>query len=289
MNKQYWPYLVPFLVFLVLTYAGSGLLVNFKLTNQSLENLRNNGLSDEVVNRLRLLEEQEFAKKQDFWEAIEKQIGMEAAALHKKLITKQAEIPYGMYIFYPLKTLLVAALLYYYRKSYSEIVFKFSWLALIVGIITFVVWVVPEQWYGQVTLGSWKFNPFKLGFSEFNPYLFGKNWIAYLLIVFRLTGAVLVVPIMEELFWRSFAIRWLINDKDFTQVQIGTFTWFSCSVIVLGFGFEHHRWVVGILAGILYHALLYYKKDLFHCILAHAVTNLLLGIYVLVTAQWTFW
>lgn len=287
--KKYWPYLVPFLVFLVLTYAGSGVLVNFKLIDQALQSLRDNGIPDEIVNRLQLLEGQEFTKKQDFWQAVETQIGKDATTQYKKLITKHAEIPYGAYIFYPLKTLLVAALLYYYRKSYTEIALNFSWLALLVGIIAFVVWVLPEQWYGQITVGSWTFNPFKLGESAFNPYFFGKNWLAYLLVVFRMTGAVLVVPIMEELFWRSFAIRWLIDDRDFTRVPIGTFTWFSCCVIVLGFGFEHHRWVVGILAGILYHALLYYKKDLFHCILAHAVTNLLLGIYVLITAQWTFW
>ena len=49
------------------------------------------------------------------------------------------------------------------------------------------------------------------------------------------------------------------------------------------------RLVLGILAGILYNLLLYRTKDLFACIMAHAVTNLLIGIYVVVTQQWTFW
>lgn len=224
MKKVYWPYLIPFLVFLVLTYAGS-------------------------------------------W------------------------IPHGTYIFYPIKTLIVGIFLYYYyyrRKSYPEITPNFSWIAVCIGVLVFIIWVLPEGWYQQIKLGSWEFNPFILGSSEFNPYTFGKGWIAYVLIAFRLMGAAIVVPIFEELFWRSFAIRWLINEK-FTTVPIGTFTWFSCIVIVLGFGFEHHRWLVGILAGILYGALLYYKKNLSDCIIAHAVTNLLLGIYVLVTQQWTFW
>lgn len=209
MKKEYWPYLIPFIVFLVLTYAGS-------------------------------------------W------------------------IPHGTYLLYPVKTLIVGALLYYYRKAYTELSFKFSWLGLGAGILVFVLWVLPEGWYPQ------------LGSSEFHPYTYGKNWIAILLILFRLLGAVIVVPIFEELFWRSFAIRWLINE-DYTSVPIGQFTWLSCSVIVLGFGVEHHRWLVGILAGIVYNALLYYKKDLSACVLAHAVTNLLLGIYVLLTQQWTFW
>jgi CAAX prenyl protease-like protein len=209
MKKQYLPYLVPFFVFLILTYAGS-------------------------------------------W------------------------VPHGTYLLYPLKTLIVGALLYYYRQSYSELRASFSWFALLVGILVFVIWVVPEGWYPQ------------LGSSEFNPYTYGKNWIAVVLILFRFVGAVIVVPIFEELFWRSFAIRWLIHE-DFRSVPIGKFTWFSCIAIVLGFGFEHHRWLVGILAGIVYNGLLYYKKDLSHCIIAHATTNLLLGIYVLLTHQWTFW
>jgi len=187
-------------------------------------------------------------------------------------------LPPGVYLYYPIKTIVVGAILYYYRKAYAEITPNFSWLAPIVGILVFVVWVLPER------LG---WNP-QIGSSAFNPYTFGKGWLAYVLIAFRLTGAVIVVPIFEELFWRSFAIRWLIHEN-FTNVPIGTFTWFSCLAIILGFGFEHHQWFVGLLAGVLYNALLYYKKDLFNCIVAHAMTNLLLGMYVLLTQKWSFW
>lgn len=209
MKKEYWPYLMPFLAFLVLTYGG-------------------------------------------VW------------------------FPGGPYVLYPIKTVVMAALLWYYRKVYTEIRPHFSWLAVAIGVLTFILWVLPEGWYPQI------------GSSEFNPYIRGTGWQAYLLIGFRLAGAVIIVPIFEELFWRSFALRWLIKE-DFTSVPIGTFTWFSCCVVILAFGFEHHRWLVGLVAGILYHALLYYRKDLFECILAHAVTNLLLGIYVLITQQWNFW
>jgi uncharacterized protein len=188
-----------------------------------------------------------------------------------------AWIPSGVYILYPLKTIIVAAILYYYRKTYTEIHLNFSWIAVLVGIIVFIIWVVPEGWYPLIGKPD-----------GFNPYTFGKGDLAYFLIAFRLVGAVIIVPIFEELFWRSFAIRWLIRE-DFTSVPIGTFTWFSCLVIVFGFGFEHHQWLVGLLAGVAYNALLYYKKDLFTCILAHGITNLLLGLYVLYTQQWLFW
>lgn len=190
-------------------------------------------------------------------------------------------LPGSPHIVYPLKTIAMAVVLWYYRKAYTEIRPHMSWLAVGVGALAFVLWVAPEGLYPQI------------GSSEFNPYVAPSGeavaaWHSMVLIGFRLLGAVVLVPVFEELLWRSFAVRWLINE-DFTSVPIGTFTWFSCCMVILAFGFEHHRWLVGLVAGVLYHALLYYKKDLFECILAHAVTNLLLGIYVLATQQWSFW
>jgi hypothetical protein len=92
---------------------------------------------------------------------------------------------------------------------------------------------------------------------------------------------------MEELFWRSFALRFVIDSK-IRSVQLGTFTWFSFILVSLAFGFEHHRWLPGILAGMAYAALLYRTRNLFSPILAHAVTNFLLSIYVFGTAQWQY-
>ncbi len=188
-------------------------------------------------------------------------------------------IPHGTYMFYPIKTLVVASLLFFYRKHYTEISLRFSWLGIVAGIVVFILWIAPENLYPGFT---------QIGSSEFNPYTYGTGWLAYVLIGFRLAGAVLLVPVLEELFWRSWALRWLIDD-DFQTIPLGTFTWFSFGVVVVGFGFEHHRWLAGLLAGVAYNGLLYAKKDLGACIQAHAVTNLLLGLYVLMTQQWSFW
>lgn len=228
--------------------------------------------------------------------------------------------PHGIYIFYPIKTLVVGGILLYYasRKSYPELQRKFSWLAVLVGILVFVIWVSPEEiaryvapgerivefsedtWiapqekvlskpFPNYTLIDWlrltKIGVYK---DQFDPYKYGIDLLAWFIIAFRLAGAVIVVPIFEELFWRSFALRWLIKD-DFLSVPIGAFTWFSFAVVTLGFGFEHHEWLVGLIAGVLYAVLLYKTKRLFDCVLAHAVTNLLLGIYVLSTQQWHLW
>ena len=182
----------------------------------------------------------------------------------------------GKYIFYPIRTIIMAYLLFFYRKNYDEIKLSLAFLPIVIGLVVFVIWILPEGLYP------------KLNHSSFNPYKFNNKELAYFLIFFRLVGTSLVVPVVEELFWRSFLIRYMINSN-FKSVPIGEFTWFSFILTVLLFGSEHNEWLAGILAGVVYNCLLYYKKDLFSCILAHGVTNFILGVYVLLTQSWHFW
>ena len=122
----------------------------------------------------------------------------------------------------------------------------------------------------------------------FNPGVYEDSAVRSMMILARLGGAVLVVPLMEEIFWRSFLIRYAI-DSDFTRVALGRFTWFSFIVITILFGLEHHLFLAGMLAGALFNLVLYMTRSIMQCIVSHAVTNLALGIYVLQTGQWHFW
>jgi len=178
---------------------------------------------------------------------------------------------------YPVKTVLVAlSLIYFWNVYKQEIRFSFSWLPVISGILVFFIWVFFEGMYPQI------------GHSEFNPYKHASGYGVYLIITFRVIGATLVVPLMEELFWRSFALRFAIKS-DFKSVPLGQFSWFSFIFISILFGLEHERWLVGIIAGMVYSGTLYRSKNLFDPILSHTTTNLLLGVYVLSTHQWSFW
>ena len=184
----------------------------------------------------------------------------------------------GAAVVYPLKTVITGLLLVYFWKHVkSEITFSMDWSAVAGGILVFGLWVGLEGTYPLI------------GRSEgFNPFELGSGFHSYMLIFFRLAGACIVVPVMEDLFWRSFALRFLIDSR-FTRVRPGTFSWFSFVLVSVAFGFEHYRWLPGIMAGAVY-ALLYYRtRNLFSPIIAHAVTNLLLGIYVLRTGYWSFW
>jgi len=94
---------------------------------------------------------------------------------------------------------------------------------------------------------------------------------------------------MEELFWRDFLWRALIRGSRFQEVAVGTFSWVSLLVVSAIFGAEHHQWVAGVGYGLLMGGLLLRTKSLGACIVAHGVTNLTLGLYVICTADWQFW
>ena len=185
--------------------------------------------------------------------------------------------------FYIAKTILVGALLWFWRHKYaadfsSGLSLSELLTAIFCGLLVLVIWIVPEQYLFQVGESA-----------GFDPYALGESQAAaFGLIGVRLIGSSLVVPVMEELFWRSFLMRYLVNPN-FRSVPMGAFTWFSLLGVAVLFGFEHHRVIVGIIAGLLYGFLLVFQKNLKGVVIAHGVTNLGLGIYVVVTGNWLFW
>ncbi|BCO11434.1 Abortive infection protein [Citrifermentans bremense] len=93
---------------------------------------------------------------------------------------------------------------------------------------------------------------------------------------------------MEEIFWRSFLLRYLV-DTDFESIPIGSFTWSSFIISTVLFGLEHHFFVAGMIAGVIYSLIVYKTRSIVQCVLAHAITNLALACYVLYTGKWYFW
>jgi CAAX prenyl protease-like protein len=189
----------------------------------------------------------------------------------------------ALYYLYPVKTLVVAYLLYRFRSEYRELSFKdlanlpVTLAACGTGLLVFFLWIHMDWTFGGAP-----------GPRGFNPALLPGGGVRIVMLLFRAGGAVLVVPLMEELFWRSFLIRYII-DKDFEKVALGAFTWASFLLTVVLFGLEHTYILAGIMAGIFYNLILYRSRSLAQCVLAHAVTNLALAGYVLLTGKWGFW
>ena len=208
-------------------------------------------------------------------------IGLESGATW--LITHHGATPFWQHALYAVKVVVVGSILWHYRRSYPELSWRdlgnFGWTAtgIVLGLAVFAAWIAM----------TWPFATFGSP-QGFNPYLVTDTLGRWLVIAFRLAGAVIVVPIMEELFWRSFLIRYVIS-ADFAKIEIGTFTWPSFLASVALFGIEHNYYLAGMMAGTCYNLLLYRSRSLAQCIVAHAVTNLALGIYVLQTGKWNFW
>ncbi len=188
-----------------------------------------------------------------------------------------------MLYLYPIKALLVAGLLIFFWRKYTELHFndfknlRHTVASILLGLLVFVLWVNMD--WGIATFGE---------SQGFDPFLIDDVTTRNIMIFSRLFGAALVVPIMEELFWRSFMLRYIIT-ADFMTIRIGTYTLTSFLICAVLFGLEHNLFLAGIMAGVAYSVLLYWSKSIYQCILAHAVTNLVLGIYVLKTGYWQFW
>jgi CAAX prenyl protease-like protein len=95
---------------------------------------------------------------------------------------------------------------------------------------------------------------------------------------------------VEEIFWRGFLLRYLVSER-FSAVAIGTFSWLSFTVVTLAFGLAHSPadWVAALICGALYNVVAYRTRSLTSCVITHATTNLLLGLWIMQTRQWGFW
>ncbi len=107
-------------------------------------------------------------------------------------------------------------------------------------------------------------------------------------IIVRMTGLAIVVPVAEELFWRCFLIRWIVSG-DWESVEIGKFTPGSFAWVIFLFTLAHPEWIAAAVYCALLNGLLYWKRDLWNCVVAHAVSNFILGVYVLSTGTWDLW
>ena len=108
-------------------------------------------------------------------------------------------------------------------------------------------------------------------------------------LVFRVLVSVLIVPVIEELFWRGWMMRWIVNNR-FTTIPIGTWNAQAFWIVAALFASEHGSyWDVGLLTGIVYNWWAIRTRNLTDCIIAHAVTNACLAAYVIGWNQWQYW
>lgn len=188
--------------------------------------------------------------------------------------------PDAKFVFYPAQTLVCGFALWRCRQAYGPFRARGMAFGTIIGVLVLCLWVAPQLFHlAPARTGG--FDPGRLA-----PF----PGLYHLTLALRFLRLVVVVPFLEEVFWRAFVLRVLVRP-DFSSVPFGAFSWSSCLVAAGLFAIEHQPpdWPAGFVAGLLYNAVAYRTRNLGACIFAHAVTNLGLGIYICVTRQWGFW
>ena len=199
----------------------------------------------------------------------------------------KAHVPAAYPISYVAKTIVVALLLVLLRRHYTKIRWDYWWLGAIVGVVGIFQWVPMQLWLQ----GQFEFFKPPAPEDVFNPYRdIASPQVRSAFLAVRIAGAVLLVPVMEELFWRDFLWRQVLAPNDFKLAAVGEWGLAPLLIVSGAFAFVHGNWwLTSVVWALMVGGLLVYTKSLGACIVAHAVTNLLLAVYVLRTGVWAFW
>ena len=177
---------------------------------------------------------------------------------------------------YAVRVLAAGLVLWAYRSAYAALGWSWSWGAVGIGLAVFGVWIGLEALVAPPTdsVGD----PLAL------PPVEREFWF-----LFRVLGAVVLVPIAEELAFRGYLLRRL-QGAELNDDMTGRWSWFAVLISSVLFGLLHPgRWIAGTLAGVFFAWAFYRRGRLSDAILAHAVTNAVLAGYVLTTRQWALW
>ena len=187
---------------------------------------------------------------------------------------------------YAVRVVLLAGLLWFFSRSRVDLRAPHWVGSVLVGTAVFVIWIGPDVlWPGY--RHHWIFNNPLTGAPKSSV---PEEWRGLPVVVTgRALRAIVFVPIIEELFWRGWMMRWLINPR-FERVALGTFTPYAFWTSAVLFASVHGAyWEVGLIAGVVYNWWMVRTRSLGDCTLAHAVTNALLTTYVFTAGQWQYW
>lgn len=186
------------------------------------------------------------------------------------------------------QVLIAIGILVFFRKVYVEhFPIRLSPLSVVVGVVGVVLWVGVCQLNLEPRLLA------MLGFDfsrpSFNPFTIEDNSVRILFLTMRFTVLALIVPIVEELFLRGWLVRW-VHDPSWEKVGL---TGLSLNALLAAsiYGVATHP--SEAIAAFLWFGMVTWLMNrtgnLWDCVVAHAVTNLLLGIYVMQFEQWHLW
>jgi exosortase E/protease (VPEID-CTERM system) len=185
---------------------------------------------------------------------------------------------HGFDFAYPVRLIVTAAAIWWYRDRLRTILWSFSWSAAAIGAVVFLVWILIAARANSAQSNA-----------AFAASLKGISLVAAAVwMCSRVAGAVVLAPVVEELAFRGYLLRKLSTPDFETAAYQGiTVPAFLTSSIL--FGILHQHWIAGILAGMIFAAAACYRGKLSDAVCAHSTTNAMLSLYVIATGSWSLW
>ncbi len=187
---------------------------------------------------------------------------------------------------FPLRVAFLTAILWIFSRQAISFRCVRPGASILLGIAVCAMWVGPDQLFPGYR-SHWLFQNSLTGSlkTSIDSSLISDPFVLF----FRSIRAVILVPIIEELFWRAWMMRWLIKPG-FTAVPLGAYSAQAFWMVAVLFASEHGPfWEVGLLCGVIYNWWMVKTKSLGDLILTHAVTNLCLSLFTIATQQWQYW
>lgn len=189
--------------------------------------------------------------------------------------------------------LTVAAIIFVWPGYRQFMPIRFGFLSILVGVAGVVLWVGLWHVDLEAQLGLRELMA-KVGLasrrSAFNPFAeLESSAQAWGFMALRLFGLALVVPLIEEMFYRGFVMRFVI-DREWPNVPIGKVTPLAAAAAIVLPVLMHPAEVFAAAAWFGLMVWLYWKtKNIWDCVVAHITTNALLGAYVLASSNPAAW
>jgi CAAX prenyl protease-like protein len=187
---------------------------------------------------------------------------------------------------YPVRVVVLSVILFIFSRHVIDLRSSHRLETVILGVAVFVIWVGPDMLFPGYRQ-HWLFQNAILG--RMGTPVPEQVLTAPVVLWTRIFRAVVLVPIIEELFWRAWLMRWLISPQ-FERIKLGAYAPMAFWVTALLFASEHGPyWDVGLITGVIYNWWMVRTRSLGDCILVHAVTNACLCGYVVATKHWEYW
>ena len=205
-------------------------------------------------------------------------------------------IDYSRYpVVYLVKILLTMVAIALVWPGYRQFPWRLSALAPLVGLVGGVIWIglcklgLASRLFGAVGLG-WLTDTGTR--SAFNPL---DHWsdqpaLAYAFLALRFWGLAVIVPVIEEFFLRGLVMRYFLAHE-WWKVPFGAI---SPTAILAGtlVPIAMHP-LSELLAVIVWFSMVTWlmkkTRNIWDCIVAHAVTNAMIGVWVLASGDWFLW